>query len=106
MAETTFHTASHIVKPLGLWSGPSLQDQLLALVKGKMWSDQLFMATDGLFNGKPIVLSTGRLIAPVEREARIDGGDQAGSLSSRIASRTGSISSPRMDDVFSQIAEC
>ena len=50
--------------------------------EGKTWGDQLFMAADGLFNDKPIRLSTGRLIAPVEREAQVEGGDHAGYVSS------------------------
>ena len=45
---------------------------------GKTWGDQLFMAFDGLFNDKPVRLSSGRLIAPVEREAQVAGGDHAG----------------------------
>ena len=50
--------------------------------EGQTWGDQLFMASDGLFNDKPIRLSTGRLIAPVEREAQVEGGDHAGYVSS------------------------
>ena len=50
--------------------------------EGKTWGDQLFMAADGLFNDKPIRLSSGRLIAPVEREAQVEGGDHAGYVSS------------------------
>jgi sialidase-1 len=50
--------------------------------EGKSWGDQLFIASDGLFNDKPICLSTGRLIAPVEREAQVEGGDHAGYVSS------------------------
>ena len=34
------------------------------------------------FNDKPIRLSSGRLIAPVEREAQVEGGDHAGYVSS------------------------
>jgi sialidase-1 len=50
--------------------------------EGKTWGDQLFMTRDGLFNDKPIRLSSGRLIAPVEREAQVEGGDHAGYVSS------------------------
>lgn len=49
---------------------------------GKTWGDPLFMASDGLFNDKPIRLSNGRIIAPVEREAEVKGGDHAGYVSS------------------------
>ncbi len=45
---------------------------------GKTWGDQLFMAFDGLFNDKPVRLSSGRLIAPVEREADAASHDHSG----------------------------
>ena len=67
--------------------------------EGKTWGDQLFMASDGLFNDKPIVLSTGRLIAPVEREARVAGGDHAGYVSSVFFSDDNGYSWTRSNEV-------
>jgi WD40 repeat protein len=67
--------------------------------EGETWGDQLFMAADGLFNDKPIVLSTGRLIAPVEREARVAGGDHAGYVSSVFFSDDNGYSWTRSNEV-------
>ena len=67
--------------------------------EGHTWSDQLFMAADGLFNDKPIRLSTGRLIAPVEREAQVEGGDHAGYVSSVFFSDDNGFSWTRSNEV-------
>lgn len=48
---------------------------------GKTWGDQLAMGNDGLFNDKLIRLESGRLIAPVEREAEIGDSDHRGYVS-------------------------
>ena len=48
---------------------------------GKTWGDQLAVGNDGLFNDKLIRLASGRLIAPVEREAEIGDSDHRGYVS-------------------------
>ena len=67
--------------------------------EGRTWGDQLFMAADGLFNDKPVRLSTGRLIAPVEREAQVEGGDHAGYVSSVFFSDDNGFSWTRSNEV-------
>jgi WD40 repeat protein len=67
--------------------------------EGNTWGDQLFIAADGLFNDKPIRLSTGRLIAPVEREAQVEGGDHAGYVSSVFFSDDNGYSWTRSNEV-------
>ena len=48
---------------------------------GKTWGDQLAVGNDGLFNDKVVRLASGRLIAPVEREAEIGESDHRGYVS-------------------------
>ena len=49
--------------------------------EGKTWGDQLFMAMDGAFNDKPVRLSTGRILVPVEQEAEVGEHDHQGYVS-------------------------
>lgn len=48
---------------------------------GRTWGDQLSVGNDGLFNDKMMRLSSGRLIAPVEREAEVGESDHRGYVS-------------------------
>jgi Neuraminidase (sialidase) len=48
---------------------------------GKTWDDQLFAGLDGCFNDKPIRLTSGRLIVPVEKQAQTQNGDHRGYVS-------------------------
>ena len=74
--------------------------------EGRTWGDQLFMAADGLFNDKPVRLSTGRLIAPVEREAQVEGGDHAGYVSSVFFSDDNGFSWTRSNEVNALPVDC
>lgn len=59
---------------------------------GKTWSEQFFMAMDGAFNDKPIQLSTGRILVPVEQEAEIGEHDHEGYVSYTYSSDDGGMS--------------
>jgi len=48
---------------------------------GNTWGDQLCIGNDGCFNDKLICLSSGRLIAPVERQVDASGSDHRGYVS-------------------------
>ena len=49
--------------------------------EGKIWGDPLYLGLDAVFNDKLLLLKSGRLIAPVEQEQSVAGGDHRGYVS-------------------------
>ena len=49
--------------------------------EGASWGDPLYLGLDAVFNDKLLLLKSGRLIAPVEQEQSVQGGDHRGYVS-------------------------
>ena len=49
--------------------------------EAQSWTDQLLVGLDAAHNDKPVQISSGRLIVPVEKEVEVAGGDHRGYVS-------------------------